>query len=90
MSSSDDLSKKLNKMINSVDINKKKPKTFLLPYESASGLEIPIPIIIKIIPPALNNPKPADIGSFQKKLTPTLDKKFKIGLIKSVRRALST
>mgnify|MGYP000849495383 CR=1 FL=1 len=45
MSSIDDLSKKLKSIINNVDTNKKKPKTFLLPYASASDLDLSHTII---------------------------------------------
>ena len=48
------------------------------------------PKIIKMIPPALNKPKPAESGSVPKKLIPIPYRKFKIGLIKLVRFSLST
>ena len=76
--------KKLNNTINSVAISKNNPKTLRFPYLSAKVLESPIPIIIKIIPPALNKPKPAETGSLPKKLIPTLDKNSKTGLMKLV------
>ena len=66
-------------------MNKKKPNTFRFPYLSARFFDKPIPKIIKIIPPALNNPNHADMGSFPKKLMPIEDKKSNIGLIKFVR-----
>ena len=72
-------------MIKRVEINKNHPKTLRFPYLSAKGFDKPIPIIIKIIPPALNNPNPAETGSFPKKLTPILDKNSNIGLIKLVK-----
>ena len=63
-------------MINKVAISKNKPKTFRLPYLSAMAFDKPIPTIIKMMPPALNKPNPAETGSFPKKLIPTqeLDK----------------
>ena len=76
--------------MNKVDINKKTLKTFLFPYLSANIFDKPIPIIINIIPPALNNPKPAETGSLPKKFIPTLDKKSIMGEIKSVREFLET
>ena len=65
-------------------MNKNKPKTLRFPYLSAKALDNPIPIIINIIPPALNKPKPADTGSFPKKLIPILDKNSNTGLMKLV------
>ena len=62
----------------------------LLPYLSARFLDNPIPKIIKMIPPALNKPKPAESGSVPKKLIPIPDRKSKIGLINLVRLSLST
>ena len=52
-------------------------KTSLFPNLSARYLEKEIPIIIKVIPPALNKPKPADIGSSPKKLSPNDERIFK-------------
>ena len=69
--------------MNKVEINKKIPNTFLLPYSSANFFEIPIPIIMNKIPPALKSPKPADTGSLPKKLIPIADKKASVGLINS-------
>ena len=65
-------------------MNKNNPKILRFPYLSAKVLDSPIPIIIKMIPPALNKPKPADTGSFPKKLISTLDKNSKTGLMKLV------
>ena len=76
--------------MNSVEMKRNKLKTSLLPYLSANFLDKPIPKIIKIIPPALKRPKPADSGSAPKKLTPIPDKKSKIGLMKFINRSLST
>ena len=76
--------------MNKVDINKKTPKTFLFPYWSANIFDKPIPIIINIIPPALNNPKPAETGSLPKKFIPILDKKSNIGEIKSLKEFFET
>ena len=39
---------------------------------------------MNIMPPALNNPKPAETASIPKKLIPILDKKSSIGAIKSL------
>ena len=77
-------------MINKVDIKRKTPKTFRFPYLSANILDNPIPIIMNIMPPALNNPKPAETGSLPKKLIPTLDKKSSIGEIKSLNEFFET
>ena len=71
-------------------MNKNNPNMFRFPYLSARFLDNVIPTIIKIIPPALNKPKPADTGSFPKKSMPTFDKPFKMGVIKVVRLSLST
>ena len=45
-------------------------------------LEKEIPIIINIIPPALNRPKPAEIGSSPKKFNPIIERIYIIGSIK--------
>ena len=76
--------------MNKVEINKKTANTFLLPYLSANIFDKPIPIIINMIPPALNNPKPAETGSFPKKLIPIFDKKSIIGEMKSLKEFFET
>ena len=76
--------------MNNVEINRKNPKTFLLPYLSANIFDRPIPTIIKIIPPALKSPNPADTGSLPKKLIPIFDKKSSIGEMKSLREFSET
>ena len=76
--------------MNKVDINKNTPKTFLFPYLSANIFDKPIPIIINIIPPALNNPKPAETGSLPKKFIPILEKKSIMGEIKSLKEFFET
>ena len=53
--------------MNIVEIKREDMKTSLFPNLSARYLEKEIPIIIKVIPPALNKPKPADIGSSPEK-----------------------
>ena len=76
--------------MNNVEAKRNKLKISLFPYLSANPLDKPIPKIIKIIPPALNRPKPADRGSAPKKLIPIPDKISKMGLMKFVSRSLST
>ena len=64
--------------------------TFLLPYLSANLFDNMIPMIMKIMPPALNNPKPAATGSFPKKLIPAFENAWSTGLINAVSVSLST
>ena len=54
------------------------------------ALESEMPTIMKIIPPALNSPKPADIGSSPKKLIPTDFKLFSNGPMKVAKLLAST
>ena len=76
--------------MNNVEIKRKNPKTFLLPYLSANIFDKPIPIIINIIPPALKRPNPAETGSLPKKSIPILDKKSMMGEMKSLKEFFET
>jgi len=80
----------MKKRMKSVDTNSAEEKTSLFPYLSARPFDSEIPTIIKIIPPALNRPNPAEIGSEPKKLMPTEVRAPVIGLIKLVNAAAST
>ena len=61
--------------INSVEIKRQMPNTSRLPYLSANFFDNVMPTIIKIIPPALNKPNPAETGSSPKKLIPYYERK---------------
>ena len=67
--------------MNNVETNNADMKTSLFPYLSARPLEKEIPTIINMIPPALNNPKPAETGSSPKKFRPIKERKDIIGSI---------
>ena len=61
--------------MNNVEMKRQIPNTSLLPYLSANFFDSVMPTIIKIIPPALNKPKPAETGSSPKKFKPMPERK---------------
>ncbi|MCY1246240.1 hypothetical protein D9M72_594530 [compost metagenome] len=71
-------------------MNNEAIKVSRFPNLSASFLEKVIPTIIITIPPALNNPNPADFGSSPKKFIPAELKNAVMGEIKLLSAFSST